>query len=232
MFRSFSSDKEEIGLMVQYAVEKLNVHKLAILAVDNIQGATVIKYINEYATKFGCEICAEDTYAVDATDARTQVSKIIKTNPDSIYVFGYGVGFYTSINQIREMDYNKSILTWSAMSLVAYQNALRGGGTNIYFTAPLFKRDLNDNSIKFYDQYVETYKMQPGFVAAVAYETMKMIEMISKPNGQSAEAFCSALKELNNYESITGKIGFNGQRGLHVALGVFTFDKDKTVRVQ
>ena len=232
MFRSFPSDKEEIGLMVRYSVEKLNVRKLASLTVDNIQGKMAIKYIKEFAEKLHCEICAEETYLIDAMDARSQVSKIIKTNPDSIYVFGYGIGFSTSINQIRELGYTKSILTWSAMSLVANQEALKGNKANIYYTAPQFSRDLSNASRKFYDQYIEAYKKQPGFVAAFAYETVRMIEMVSKPNGHSAESLCSGLKGINNYESITGEIGFNGHRGLQTVFGVFKIDDGKIVRIQ
>ena len=230
IFRSFPSDKEEIGLMVQYAVNKLNVRKVAVLAVDNIQGTTAIKYIKEYAKVFGCEVCAEDTYAIDAMDTRAQVSKILEANPDSVYVFGYGVGFCNSINQFREMEYKKSILTWSAMSLSAYKKALKGSRTNIFFTAPPFSRDLNEESRIFYDEYVERYKMQPGFIAAMAYETIRMIVMSAKPNGQSAESFCAALNGIKSHESITGEIGFNGKRGLQVAFDIFTLDNDRIIR--
>ena len=232
IFRFFPSDKEEVFTMADYAKKNLNINSIYLLSINNIQGENVSSYVESAFAEKGIKIVGKNTFAIDETNPRSTITNAFSTKPDAFYIFGYGPGYCTCFNVIRELGFTGPILTWDPMSLDFYQNSVKQSEHIIYYTAPKFSQDFNQASESLYKSYKNKYNKIPGFTTSFGYES---IIMIDKVFNKAADNKSDLLQEILNYSddnSSTGKISFDRTGGLLSEPSISTLQNSEVKLIQ
>jgi ABC-type branched-subunit amino acid transport system substrate-binding protein len=94
----------ELPLMMNYAVKKLKVKKVAVMYTDETLGQSAAKAVNSLASKLHYKVVASlNVSALDTTDFSSQVAKIAAAKPDAVFVGMLGASqsnaFLTNLRQ-------------------------------------------------------------------------------------------------------------------------------------
>ena len=110
IFRTSMSDVQ-VGIDTGNAMWADGVRNLATISESTDYAEGVRRTTVDQFTKRGGEVVSEERYASDVTDFRTQLTKLLSTNPDGLHIaaqaeFSGG----TIVKQVRELGYEGSHL--------------------------------------------------------------------------------------------------------------------------
>lgn len=128
--------------------------------------------------------CGKESYPFLATSLRNEVAKIIQDNPDGIFITGFGLGFITAVNQVKETGYDGLLVTDNALADVMVLNGLKDSSDIYFVDLDLLK--LSGNDIKRMNEFSQRYfkmtgKQKVSNQAILSYEaTMSIVKNFSK----------------------------------------------------
>ena len=92
--------------MGRYLRKQGNAKTAAVFYIDTMYGVESYNAFSSEFMKEGCDVVAKDSFPYLASDLRTSITKIIKHNPDVVYITGFGPTYIVAINQFRELGYS------------------------------------------------------------------------------------------------------------------------------
>lgn len=105
------SCNQQAEAIASYSVEKLGVKTVGILADNsNAYSMTHAEPFKKYVESKGVKVTAFETFGKDAKDYKAQLSKIIATNPDAIFVPAYVQQNALAYKQARQLGYKGLIV--------------------------------------------------------------------------------------------------------------------------
>lgn len=178
MFRCYFSAYKVGECMGSYASTNLIAKSVAIFKIDNEWGTDSAQ---GFITQYNGKILGVETFDIADTDMRAQVSKLLKMQPDGVFVTGFGPGFSTCFNRLRECGYSGKIMTDPGILEPAYQKNIKDV-SDIYYVCSAFDSVRKDFSgMDFFLQYHEKYHDEPSLFSAFAYtSTIILIDQVSQ----------------------------------------------------
>lgn len=209
IFRNVPSDIYEAKLMASYMYKRFKKNITAVLYINNDYGIGVFNEFIDTFKKHGGSIRISENYNKGTINFRTQLSKIIKSNPDALYLVGY-TELGLIVNQFKELGGRCQIFS---TALFEDQEILKTAGKNadgIIFTSITFDNDSKDpNAVEFRKNYYSKYGKYPDGFAAVAYDGIKIVYDALKNNPDDTEKVVQNLLNVNNYNGLLGNLNFD-----------------------
>jgi len=212
VFRIMPSDEVQSSIMASWAWE-LGYRRLAVIYTENAWGQGLKDAFEKDFKAKGGEILTIQSSTQDATDFRTQLSKIKDVKPDAIYAPLYTRGAGLMIKQARELGLRQQIL---GADVYGTPELIQAGGSAVdgvlYTTFGEYHGPEHQEVAKKYkDKYkidMETYATYCYDAFMIAIETIKRIPSNQPINGPSIR---EALLGIENFRGVTGVTTFAGR---------------------
>ncbi|MBI1909513.1 MAG: ABC transporter substrate-binding protein [Deltaproteobacteria bacterium] len=221
VFRNFLTVSEQVATIVQYACSRKKVGTYAILYPETPVGKEFEKNFAEQVNECGGKVVTKQSYLPDTTDFMTPLRNL------KMGVTHYGLGSGYGFQALFIPDTYKNLLLiadamrfvemkgllllgsagWDHPSLAAGDNELL---TNAVFPDGFFIHASRKATHEFTDSFKAAYAMDPTFLEAYAYDSLKIILATTKgasPKGRFVrEEIKDFLSRLKDFSGATGMI--------------------------
>ena len=232
VFRVFIQATRQAQVMAEYAGKSLGVKSAAILAINNEFGQTTSATFKNVLESHDARITGTETFGVADRDVRAQITKLKGGNPAAIYVTGFGDGYGAAIKQVRELKFTGLLLSDATLSIPFFQQQTTPASEGAYFSATLFDEDSQAPvAANFIKGYRQKFGSPPGFVAAFAYDALKLTAAAIEKGGDAPEGIRNALRSTKNFEGVVGRVSFTESGDLDFPLVLKRLQNGKPVIV-
>jgi len=213
IFRNCPSDVYEGSIMANYAYDRLGYQDIAIVHINNEYGVGIKEVFKKTFAGKGGVIVAEETFDQNATDFRSQLTKMKGANPEAVYLVGYKeIGYI--LKQAREMGIHSQFLSTVMFEdpdiLKIAQNAAEGVIYSASAFDPKSENTVIDNFVKSFER---KHNQVPDIFAGLSYDAMKIMSIaisqaISRGDN-SGEAIKEAMYNVRQYPGVAGETSFD-----------------------
>jgi branched-chain amino acid transport system substrate-binding protein len=212
VFRAAFTDDFQAAIDAKFALKQLQTKKPAVLydvtSEANKGQAEVYRKTMEEA---GVPLVAFETYSSGDKDFSAQLTSIIRSGADSLFLPNYYSEVPLQIKQARQLGYKGQILgsdAWGNEELIKLAGNVAEG---LFFTAHYAADTATPKAQAFIKAYQAAYGKTPDDVAALTYDSFGLLFTAIKAAGKlDREAVRSALAAITDYEGVTGTMRFQG----------------------
>lgn len=204
IFRVSMVDREQLGLLVAYAVKGSEQGKVAIIADSTGYGQAAAKDIIEILDLHGLKPVANEKFGPNDTDMTSQLAKIRAAGADMVIAGSLGDANAHILKSMEKMDYFPGLLgTWSSINTPLLNIAGPELAERIIFAASTTE-DANERAAALNDRLIKSYPNMPAFVsAAQGYDAVKILAAaIEQAGSTDGEKVHEALENLGKVEGI------------------------------
>ena len=206
IFRIFPSNAQEAQRLVVVA-QSLGIRNATILFINNDYGAELSTACKAKFEEQGGKILLSEGYEPEATDFRTQLTKVKAQEPEAIFLLGYPMDMASILRQAKEMGIKAQFLapdTFEAEEILELAGDAAEGV--IYVYPALFESDQLD---KFTDALKQKYGDDPNVGNTMAYDAAYLVAMAIEEGGNTGEGIKDAMYKIKDYPGVTGNITFD-----------------------
>jgi ABC-type branched-subunit amino acid transport system substrate-binding protein len=182
---------------------------VAVIRTGARYGRVAFKIFSENATRVGHPVIVEERFADGETDFKTQLERIMVTNPDAILVWGNAKESALILKQARLIGLKQPVYGSDRMVDPEFLK-IAGNLADGIVTTCQFNPDSNNPKLKaFKTNYIKRFGQEPDVFATHAYDGMNLlIEAINKVglNRVLIRDVLTDRKTFQGYEGVTGKI--------------------------
>ena len=215
IFRMCFLDDYQGASMARYLHNTLHINKVAVLIDNKSDYSTgLAKFFSDAFTSFGGQIVATQSYSKGDSDFRSQLTSIKTANPEIIYIPGY----YNDIGQVaiqaRDLGMNMPLAGgdgWESPKLIEIGGkALEG----CFYSNHYFPGDPDPSVRDFVEKYKQRYSATPDALAALAYDTARVLSEAMKRTGGKTDgpALRDAIGATKGFKGVTGTINLGPDR--------------------
>lgn len=221
MFRIIPADDFAGKVAAEYVKDKFSANKVAVLNCDNDWCVGIKDAFIEAFQGLGGQIVIEEQIKADATDVRTELTKIKNTNPDLIYFAGYPQGTIIVFKQAKEIGLDVPFFGGDAWSDQSIPKEAGDTAENKFFTTPA------GNYSKEFEAKVNG---DIAICTVEAYDVIYILADMIRKVGVDSEAIKNELYNLRDYKGESGVIGLDEKGDLiGAAFDIKTFKDGKIV---
>lgn len=214
IFRVCFIDPFQGDVMAKFAANNLKAKRAAILYDFN---ADYSRGLREFFTRsfkgLGGEIVAEQSYTQGDRDFSGQLTAIRSANPDVIYVPGYYGEVGVIANQSKQLGIKAPLLGgdgWDSEQLWQLGGAALNGD---YISNHYSVDDPSPAIQKFVADYRARYRSAPDALAALGYDSMRLLaDAITRAGGTDSAKLRDAIAQTKNFTGVTGSITIDKDR--------------------
>ena len=214
IFRVCFIDPFQGEVMAKFSANNLKAKRAAILYDFNSDYSRgLYQFFKRSFTQLGGQIVSEQSYTQGDRDFSGQLTAIRAANVDVIYVPGYYGEVGVIANQTKQLGIKAPLLGgdgWDAPQL--WQ--LRGAALNGDYISNHYSVDDPSPAIrKFVADYKGRYNILPDALAALGYDSMKVLADAIKRAGTTENAkLRDAIAQTKNFPGVTGQITIDSAR--------------------
>lgn len=234
IFRVCFTDPYQGEVMAKFAKENLNANTVAIMVNNSSDYSDGVA--NSFATeaeKLGLQVVAKEGYSDGDKDFKSQLTKIVGTNPDVLFVPDYYEQDSLIAIQAREVGLNSTILGpdgWDGV-VKTVDKSSHSAIEGVYFANHYSVKDESEKVQNFIANYKAKYNDEPSAFSALAYDTVYLVkEAVEKAGTTDKEALTKAIKE-SEFNGVTGHLTFDDKNNpvkgvtvIKIVDGEYTFD--------
>ncbi|HET7112024.1 MAG TPA: ABC transporter substrate-binding protein [Pyrinomonadaceae bacterium] len=214
IFRVCFIDPFQGEVMAKFAANNLKAKRAAILYDFNADYSRGLReFFTRSFTKLGGQIVADQSYTQGDRDFSGQLTQIRAANPDVIYVPGYYGEVGVISNQSKQLGIKAPLLGgdgWDAEQLWQLGGASLNGN---YISNHYSVDDPSPAIQKFVADYHARYKAKPDALAALGYDSMKVLaDAITRAAGTDSAKLRDAIAQTKNFAGVTGSISIDKDR--------------------
>ena len=229
-FRAWTTSDISGMKMAQYAKCNLNAQQGAMLCMDNNYGQEFSQVISKYFTDQGGIILLNEKFDTNATNIQNSIYKILKTNPDVVFIIGFGTGYISAIKQLRTLGYEGAIITDETITILEYAQGLNGALANVYFSSINFSP--YDRTQQYFINFVEPFYTKTGIFpnthSVFGYISVGIVADAISRCGNSTDKVKLGLQTMTDFNSIIGKLQYLPNRELDLPIIVRKLNIDGT----
>lgn len=202
-FRVYPEASGMAGVMARYSASKLNSKIAAVFYVNDDFGRVSLDAYRKELERLGGKVVFSESYELQETDFRPQISKLKSLNPapDVIYLSGYGPAYGVAVRQFREQNVAALITADMTMGLPNTQEQVGSAGEEVYFV---------DGKIspEFEKKFRARYGRAPSSYAGYSYDIIHLLDRVAET--KKVFTFASVrdgLLEVKDYRGAMGTIG-------------------------
>jgi len=211
VFRACFVDDFQGVVAARFAVEELGSSKPAVLYdVTSDYNKGIAEIYKSTMEANGVTVVSFETYTSGETDWTAQLTRIIDSGADSLFLPNYYTEVPLQVQQAHELGFSGRILgsdSWgSSLDLITLCGADCEG---LYFTTHYAPDIATPQAQAFIEAYTAQYGQVPDDVAALTYDAFGLaFEAIRVAGKADREAVVGALRSVPEYEGVTGIMQF------------------------
>lgn len=214
IFRVCFIDPFQGEVMAKFAANNLKAKRAAILYDFNSDYSRgLYEFFKRSFTGLGGQVVAERSYTQGDRDFSGQLTAIRAANVDVIYVPGYYGEVGVIANQTKQLGIKAPLLGgdgWDAPQLWQLGGASLNGD---YISNHYSVDDPSPAIRKFVADYEARYKVLPDALAALGYDSMKVLaDAINRAGGTDSAKLRDAIAATSNFPGVTGQITIDAER--------------------
>lgn len=196
----------------KFAINELKVQKPAVLyAVDSEYNKGIAEIFKKTMEESGIQVVAFESYTTGDKDFSAQLTKIIQSGADSLFLPNYYTEVPLQVQQAHKLGFKGVIFgsdSWGATELMD----LCGAACEGYFFTTHYAADIaTPKAQAFIKAYEAKYGKTPDDVAALTYDSFGLAFQAIQAAGKiDREAVNQALHNIARYEGVTGVMQFKG----------------------
>lgn len=214
IFRVCFIDPFQGEVMAKFAFNNLKAKRAAILYDFNSDYSRgLYQFFKKSFTELGGQIVSEQSYTQGDRDFSGQLTAIRSANPDVIYVPGYYGEVGVISNQTKQLGIKAPLLGgdgWDAPQLWQLGGASLNGN---YISNHYSVDDPSPAIQKFVADYKARYNVLPDALAALGYDSMKVLaDAIKRAGTTETVKLREAIAATKNFPGVTGTITIDENR--------------------
>ena len=214
IFRVCFIDPFQGEVMAKFSANNLKAKRAAILYDFNSDYSRgLYQFFKRSFTSLGGQIVSEQSYTQGDRDFSGQLTAIRAANPDVIYVPGYYGEVGVISNQTKQLGIKAPLLGgdgWDAPQLWQLGGASLNGN---YISNHYSVDDPSPAIQKFVADYKARYNVLPDALAALGYDSMKVLADAVKRAGSTENVkLRDAIAQTKDFPGVTGKISIDKDR--------------------
>jgi branched-chain amino acid transport system substrate-binding protein len=196
IYRISMVDREQVALLLAYAVKATKNRKIAFIADSTGFGQQGVKDLSEVLAMHGAQPVAVEKFGPKDTDMTSQLAKIRDAGADTVVVYGLADANAQLLRSMEKINYFPTTLgTWGNMSTPLLNIAGKKLSEHIIF-ATSTAEDSNPRAVALAARVRERYPQMPTFVAAAqSYDSMLLLAAAIKQAGSTDGAKLAATLE-------------------------------------
>ena len=214
IFRVCFIDPFQGEVMAKFAANNLKAKRAAILYDFNSDYSRgLYQFFKRSFTSLGGQIVSEQSYTQGDRDFSGQLTAIRSANPDVIYVPGYYGEVGVISNQTKQLGIKAPLLGgdgWDAPQLWQLGGASLNGN---YISNHYSVDDPSPAIQKFVADYKGRYGILPDALAALGYDSMKVLaDAVKRAETTESAKLRDAIAQTKNFPGVTGQISIDQDR--------------------
>ncbi len=231
IFRVCFIDPFQGEVMAKFSANNLKAKRAAILYDFNSDYSRgLYQFFKKSFISLGGQIVSEQSYTQGDRDFSGQLTAIRAVNPDVIYVPGYYGEVGVISNQTKQLGIKAPLLGgdgWDAPQLWQLGGASLNGN---YISNHYSVDDPSPAIRKFVADYKARYNILPDALAALGYDSMKVLADAIKRAGTAESAkLRDAIAQTNGFPGVTGMISIDKDRNAVKPAVVLKLENSKFV---
>ena len=223
---------------VQFVVNKLDVKKVAFLAITDDYGRSAVKIYTKLFPENGIKIADVEYFKHGDTDFYTQITKILEKKPDAVYIVtdenAQNIG---TLKQLKELGFEGYIF---GCSTYATDDMVKLGGKELlegmYMESPSFELVKNEpDVIAWRKEYKKKFGREGNAFSLWGYNSIILLSDVLKRAGtiEDKEKIRDTManSNLNDLLGYLGEPHFDENGQSHPYLGVIQYQDGKRVPV-
>lgn len=222
IFRNVPSDLYGGRVAAYFSAKDQSWGKLAILYINNDFGVGLKRVFSENVENLGGKIVAGEAYEPGARDFRTQLLKIRATNPEAIFIVGYGEVPQILI-QAKEIGLKTKFLGTGLLEDPNVIKVAKEAAEGIYFTQLQYDASSNNPLVvAFVGAFTKKYNTKPDIIAAYGYDAMELLSFAIERSNLTSEGIRDQLYKVKNFHGVTGDLIFDKNGDVIQPMGIKT----------
>lgn len=210
-FRLWPSDTYEGAVLAETAWNKLGIKQVAILYVNAPYGQGITDVFSKHYQELGGTIAFSESYAQDATDFRTQLTKIKAAGVQWIFLPGYVKEVSNILKQSIELGLEVRFL---GVNSLYDPNLLKVAGKaaeGAIFAVQTYDPDSTSPVIhRFVESYQTKYGAKPDAFAATGYDALRVVAAaIDRASNFSGPGIRDSMAQTKDFDGPSGRISFD-----------------------
>lgn len=196
-----------------FIINKLSKKNIALLLPNVEAGVALRDSISEAVTKAGGNVVGIEMYLKDASDFRTEISKIKSIeNVDVVIALNYYSSVSAMFQQIKELGLKSQLIAddWTISNSALTSLGLVDG---TYFVGYPYSGDSprTEKEKYVFDRYNKTYSIPPKLEGLMGYDLLNLIDLAIDKTTSSEPASISKYltTQIKNYPGVSGTFSFN-----------------------
>ena len=213
IFRACFIDPFQGTVGAKFSIEELKAKKAACLFdVGNDYTKGLAEFFKAKFTAMGGEVTGFEGHATGTTDFKAQLTKILATKPEVLYVSDYYNDVALIAKQARELGFKGPLVGgdgWDSPKLCEVGGAAVEG---CFFTNHYAADDTRPIIQEFVKKYKDKYNASPDALACLAYDaTYLVLDAVKRAGKVDGPAIKDALK-ATDMAVVSGQVKFDGDR--------------------
>lgn len=215
LFRLFVNADSDARTMAEYAVGKLNLKRVTVIAVNDEMGQAFSDVFAKTFTKNGGTIAATEYYEKSTRDFRNIIQRLKDQSTDAFYLLGYDANLGVLATQIREAGLRQPLLS---IGTLAQENVRKSAGSALdgaYYTSVAYTPDASSTNTRasaFVAAYTNRFGKSPTYFSAFSYDTVQLLAAAVRDKGTAPDDVRNGLLAIQSYEGVIGNISFAGSQ--------------------
>ncbi len=207
IFRNFPSDASSGAKIAQEAVTN-NDLSIGVILESTDYARAVANVFETKFTELGGKY-SEEIFLSDASDVKTQIMKIMETDPDAVYSLAQTeVTTIMVIKQLKELGFTGKIYSNEMVSMPEVQETLGDEVKGIVYAEVIFDSEskaVTDFMAKLTEQYGEQ-PLPPSYLS-MAYDSVYIIKEAIEACGEvDSDCIKNNLYSIKNRQGIAGSL--------------------------
>jgi branched-chain amino acid transport system substrate-binding protein len=207
-FRYFATAKQEIPPLIKIA-KSLNVKRIGVIYQNDDFGLSMLKTLTE---SFDGVVNGE-SFGLQETDFRTQLTKIKSFGPDAILIVGLQNQLVGVAKQSRELGLNIPIFSASTAGTPTVRQALMEADVSLYAGIPDIYSNKSDNPefVSLEKEYVDKKIATFDHSVSAGYDTVNLIVNAIRISGSSRQEIKDGLNKIKSFDGVMGNVQISGR---------------------
>ncbi len=200
-----SSIKLKAGELGKFAANTLKAKTAAIIYYNTPLGEDYRKYFQESYEQNGGKVISSQVTLVDATDFRTELTKVKALNPDLIFVVQLSKPLANLLTESRDLGISAKLLGNSQNEDQTIIDAAGKAALGFLISSdePMPKTAVVED---FNARYFAKYGQQPDVFARNAYDSLTLQAQAYAKCGANSDCMLEYLHSVKDFQGVSGTI--------------------------
>ncbi len=209
-FRNWPPDVYDGTAMGEFAAKSLHLKSTAVFFVNNEWGVAISKIFAGSFQANGGTVVATESYEPNATDFRTQLTKLAARKPEAFYIPGYLKELITILRQKQELRIQARILSAYGFYDPKLLEHAASPAEGAIFTVPTYNPDSPEPLVRdFTAEFQVAYDEKPDIWAAQAYDAARIILRALQDGAQTGPQIRARIAAVRNFAGPSGLTSFD-----------------------